>query len=272
MSLSFRNNLEGNVYGRLKVIKFIPDNTRYTKWECLCECGNIKTFRAMDIVGGVTKSCGCLKKEVMEKRYKERSYLNKEEYINKKYGRLTILSMTKGDLYTIANCICDCGNTKSAAVFDILSGKIQSCGCLMKESLLRSHENRRLGKGVASFNSYYARYKDGAKKRNLEFNISKEEFKVLIENKCFYCGADPSNKIVCVKKDPIYINGIDRVDNNIGYTLKNVVTCCSFCNKLKLAHNIDDFILQIKKIYENLNLSRDESDIYYNLIHGEHHD
>lgn len=52
----------GEVFGRLTVIEtFRPD--KYTKCVCKCECGNIKTINATDLVRGRTKSCGCLQKE-----------------------------------------------------------------------------------------------------------------------------------------------------------------------------------------------------------------
>ena len=36
-------------------------------------------------------------------------------------------------------------------------------------------------------------------------------------------------------------NGIDRVDNKIGYTLKNCVTCCKYCNNAKKDNDVDEF-------------------------------
>ena len=42
-------------------------------------------------------------------------------------------------------------------------------------------------------------------------------------------------------------NGIDRIDNNIGYESKNVVSCCKICNYAKSNMNYKDFILWIQK-------------------------
>ena len=46
--------------------------------------------------------------------------------------------------------------------------------------------------------------------------------------------------------------GIDRKDNNKGYTNDNCVPCCGFCNKMKMDHSIDEFYSQIIRIYNNL--------------------
>ena len=46
-------------------------------------------------------------------------------------------------------------------------------------------------------------------------------------------------------------NGIDRVDNKIGYELDNCVSCCIKCNKAKSYFGQDEFLNHIKKIYKH---------------------
>jgi len=53
-------DLTGNSYGRLVVIKRDDSTKKYTKWFCLCNCGNTKSIRGDALKSGVTKSCGCL--------------------------------------------------------------------------------------------------------------------------------------------------------------------------------------------------------------------
>ena len=85
----------------------------------------------------------------------------------------------------------------------------------------------------------YKSYKRNAKQRNIDFNISKEEFMRLIIDKCRYCG-EYGNPY----------NGVDRVDNRKGYTVSNCVSCCEWCNKIKMSHTIEEMMDHIKKIYE----------------------
>jgi len=79
--------------------------------------------------------------------------------------------------------------------------------------------------------SLYSRYKYEAKRKNLEFKISLNDFKKILNNNCHYCGT--SKKI-----------GIDRKYNNNGYTSKNCVTCCWECNRFK---NNKDYKLFTKR-------------------------
>lgn len=43
-------------------------------------------------------------------------------------------------------------------------------------------------------------------------------------------------------------NGIDRMDNSLGYISGNVVTCCQICNRAKGAMLLEDFMLWIKQL------------------------
>lgn len=63
MSKTCTKNLTGKVFDRLTVIKFIPDKSAYSKWLCQCSCGNEKITFTQALINGLTKSCGCLKKE-----------------------------------------------------------------------------------------------------------------------------------------------------------------------------------------------------------------
>jgi len=77
----------------------------------------------------------------------------------------------------------------------------------------------------------YHRYKYSAKVRGHKFNLSKEEFMRLLNEKsiCKYCGV--GGKL-----------GLDRVNNSIGYLLDNVVPCCRTCNTLKKTMSKDKYI------------------------------
>ena len=58
---------------------------------------------------------------------------------------------------------------------------------------------------------------------------------MFLSKNCFYCN------------DNVKI-GIDRVDSSKGYTIDNVVPCCSKCNWMKGVLSKEDFINQCKKI------------------------
>lgn len=54
-------NLVGQRFGKLVVLSLIPKTTRKTFWLCKCDCGNEVIIRSDCL--GITKSCGCLKKQ-----------------------------------------------------------------------------------------------------------------------------------------------------------------------------------------------------------------
>ena len=83
-------------------------------------------------------------------------------------------------------------------------------------------------------------YVKSAKKRNLDFTLSKALFESLLIQPCFYCGHSIPNQI----------NGIDRVDNNKGYIEGNVVPCCEICNTLKGTNHPQEFIDKLYTVHE----------------------
>lgn len=57
------NDLTGKRFGRLTAIGINEKNDRRIYYACQCDCGNVKIVRSDALIGGMTKSCGCLKKE-----------------------------------------------------------------------------------------------------------------------------------------------------------------------------------------------------------------
>lgn len=59
--------------------------------------------------------------------------LRPEDYIGKKFGRLTIENLNVKNGKSYANCLCDCGVRKNIRINDIKNGRTASCGCFNKE-------------------------------------------------------------------------------------------------------------------------------------------
>ncbi len=75
------------------------------------------------------------------------------------------------------------------------------------------------------------------------FELSENRYKKLISSDCFFCGEPPSKY-----SDGQIRNGIDRLDNKIGYTIKNSITSCSTCNFMKGKMEAHDFLNHCEKI------------------------
>jgi hypothetical protein len=63
-------DLTGQRFGRLNVIKLEPFRSKSGRaiWKCLCDCGNIVDVNSTNLRSGNTKSCGCLKDEVLKSK------------------------------------------------------------------------------------------------------------------------------------------------------------------------------------------------------------
>ena len=85
----------------------------------------------------------------------------------------------------------------------------------------------------------FKQYEASAKRRRHEFNLTEELFRTLYNADCTYCGKSNSN-------------GVDRINNSIGYTKENSCPCCEICNKMKWKLSEDVFKEQVQKIYQNL--------------------
>lgn len=80
-------------------------------------------------------------------------------------------------------------------------------------------------------------YKMRAKNQGVSFDLSKEDFDVLVVGDCKYCHRRPDTWF-----------GIDRVDPSLGYVLDNVVSCCYDCNIDKLDGDVDTMIMRNERI------------------------
>lgn len=57
-----------------------------------------------------------------------------EDIIGRRFGRLVVLGRSRIQSRWYADCLCDCGQQKSVYIYNVMSGKSKSCGCLAKES------------------------------------------------------------------------------------------------------------------------------------------
>ena len=87
----------------------------------------------------------------------------------------------------------------------------------------------------------YNRYKTRAKDKQLEFDISKTDFNNITKKSCYLCGKCSTET---------HKNGMDRFDNEKGYTLNNVKSCCGNCNYIKRNNDYEEMIEKCKLICE----------------------
>lgn len=180
-----------------------------------------------------------------------------------KFNFLTIISFSgrgKGG-HLLYNCKCDCGIDVVVAKSKLLTGHTKSCGCWNRRSTTIRNIKRKgiYRKNITeyAFRVIKSSLKGNANSRNLECILTDQEIGKLIDSKCFYCGGGFKNKItVPHRNETVYYNGIDRLDNSLGYTASNCVSCCFTCNRAKDTMNPNEFKTWISLVYKHLTRDR----------------
>lgn len=112
--------LEGQQFGKLKVIGFAYIKNKNSYWKCQCECGKEIIVLGASLTSGNTQSCGCLKKG---SRIKDLTGFS--------FGRLKVLALEKiEDERAFWKCQCQCGEIVTVNSHYLVSGDTKSCGCL----------------------------------------------------------------------------------------------------------------------------------------------
>jgi hypothetical protein len=163
------------------------------------------------------------------------SLLKRDNIEGIKFGKLTAIKFNgeykRGNRVWI--CKCDCGNYTTTITATLKRGDKVSCGCSRKAGMSNIHARPT---GESSKNRLFNNYIQGAKRRNLLFDIDKEYFFELTKKNCHYCGIQPFRSTKGINKNGnghILYNGIDRKEPNLGYTKDNSVSCCKNCNYAK---------------------------------------
>lgn len=130
-------------------------------------------------------------------------------------------------------CSCDCGGETYARSWAMKTGTHKSCSC----GHFALRPARQLANDLGPKRSMLKKYRASAKRRGKEFLLTEKEFVFLISQNCVYCGAEPSEGNAGYTRKhsqrTFKHNGVDRVDNSIGYTSENSVSCCGICNQSK---------------------------------------
>ena len=160
---------------------------------------------------------------------------NFKDLTGSKFGKWTVIKYveTAKRRQTFWECKCECGNSKVVSSNSLRNGS-KSCGCIKK-----AYACKHLRKDPHSvvFGNLLARYKNDAIRRGLNFDLTKEEFIELTKQNCYYCDIEPKFKLDYHEEQTFFYNGVDRVDNDLGYVNTNCVPCCKECNSKKKATN-----------------------------------
>lgn len=130
LSEAMSADLTNKVFGYWEVLYRVEGRTGHGSiWHCRCKnCGIEKDVQYGNLVKGKSKSCGCLRKEILS-----------DDLTGRRFGSL----IAKEPLYdypkqcseqsTYWRCDCDCGNSFITTAHRLKQGNTQSCGCLVSK-------------------------------------------------------------------------------------------------------------------------------------------
>ena len=240
----------GNKYGKLMVVSVHTErrNKSTVLWTCVCDCGPDKTIvvKAGSLMSGWRRSCGCATGGKLDLRGLKQGYLTVISETDKRSGGSSVVWL----------CHCDGCDKDAEIAARLLKRGQKSCGCKAHEAIEPI--------GLMGLIKYY---KANARAKGLEWNLPVDACRDLFFGRCVYCTAEPYTDFTYTGvKIPITIkrNGIDRIDNKLGYISGNVSTCCWECNYMKGTKSLEDFMAAIAAIYENWIASPDNANTTLN--------
>ncbi len=256
----------GTLFGSLTVKSEAPKNGYKRHFVCECVCGEEITVPLTRLTHGKQKTC--------RKCFFEG--LKVEVYPGQVFGQLTVIQeepeiITENKelvrpkrIRRILKCKCSCGNEVTTPLHSVLNEKNPKCFACGRDAM------RKFSTSEQNARRAILEYVKGAESRNIDFNLSFDDFCDIIVRPCHYCGDKDTNSKQQKGRGrsrpapPFFYTGIDRVDSNQGYVKENCVPCCAKCNRMKLAEPQDVFLNQVKKIYEHtfLNSNRTKEKSY----------
>lgn len=126
-----------------------------------------------------------------------------------------------------------------------------------RASQLRCPSCKRNVKADIGERAVFKRVKSDANRAGRTFDLPFEWFKHTIHAACHYCGRKDQNSISVPSKRPgewliqnFRYNGIDRLNNGLGYEIHNCVPCCFVCNRAKQSMSYGEFMHWIEDMIQ----------------------
>lgn len=178
------------------------------------------------------------------------------DLVGKRFGKVQVVRFShkkdvSGHKRRVWECVCDCGKIFLAQTGDLHQGHYQSCGCARAAAIAEANKKKRKAVGENAKNKLFNSYKRKAEQRGFAWELSKDEFILCILSDCHYCGVHPSTSTEKICRDTyehIFYNGVDRVNNCVGYTISNSVPCCPTCNYAKRQLPLELFLEWVNRI------------------------
>lgn len=105
-------------------------------------------------------------------------------------------------------------------------------------------------KQAIAISIYYSNTRSRANFHNFTFDLSMQDFHNLIRMPCHYCNDKSDIKQIRNHNTRLLLraNGIDRVNNLLGYVISNCVPCCEMCNRSKGTNTAQEYLNHCRKV------------------------
>lgn len=159
-------------------------------------------------------------------------------FIGKSFNKLKIIGsagVTKRT-DTLVECLCKCGKTHVATLFNVINGRVQSCGCISGGG--KQHLQWTGYEEISGL--YWGSIKHGAKIRDIPIEISIQDAWKQFEKqkrKCNLSGLDLAFSKTNAQRKSFATASLDRIDSTKGYVRNNIQWIHKEINKMK--NNID---------------------------------
>ena len=168
------------------------------------------------------------------------SYKVKRSYVALNNARFCSMACKNKSLEKHHNFVCSkCGQQKTPADFFKDNYKHRGHVARCKDCC------RETARTVLRFKPYHREesLRSGAKRRNLLWELTREQFMSFWQKPCVYCG------------DAIPAIGLDRIDSTKGYTMENLVPCCTTCNRMKSQLSLNEFLERCARIAQRMDVN-----------------
>lgn len=120
--MSRKQDLTGQVFGRLTVESESRDKGGRFAWVCRCDCGNVTVVMPSNLKAGRAKSCGC-----------KGGGGKVKDLAGKTFGMLTVIELKRVGRLPRWRCECSCGSGREVllATAALTTSATKSCGCLV---------------------------------------------------------------------------------------------------------------------------------------------
>lgn len=138
-----------------------------------------------------------------------------------------------------------CNKPKFIRNEDLETGRsLAHLGCSNKIKFRFKHNDPELSRNIV-LDNIINKLRHQAKRRKIKLLLTREQVADLVFENCCYCNQEPNQLYYEYK---IKYNGIDRVNNNLDYSVDNCVPCCINCNRAKANLTLEEFTDWVSRV------------------------